>query len=145
VVFIRGLPAARASIQTAPHITVFNYLSGEDLALAVNAADTIVSRPGYSSVMDIVPLQKKYIVIPTPGQAEQVYLANWLQQQGYACTAPQNNFSLSLLIKQAADLPLHKQPFEKNGVLLAQLIALLITTIHTKNGENLQQVPGATH
>lgn len=36
---------------------------------------TIVSRTGYSTLMDLKITQKKAVLIPTPGQAEQVYLA----------------------------------------------------------------------
>lgn len=35
----------------------------------------IVSRTGYSTLMDLKITQKKAVLIPTPGQAEQVYLA----------------------------------------------------------------------
>ena len=41
-------------------------------------AEYVISRSGYSTIMDIIALGKKSILIPTPGQTEQEYLANYL-------------------------------------------------------------------
>lgn len=38
-------------------------------------SETIVSRSGYSTLMDLTVMQNKAILIPTPGQTEQLYLA----------------------------------------------------------------------
>jgi len=40
------------------------------------SAETIISRNGYSTLMDLKFLDKKAILIPTPGQLEQEYLAS---------------------------------------------------------------------
>lgn len=41
----------------------------------IASAETIISRNGYSTLMDLQFLKKKAILIPTPGQLEQEYLA----------------------------------------------------------------------
>lgn len=41
----------------------------------IASAETIISRNGYSTLMDLKFLNKKAILIPTPGQLEQEYLA----------------------------------------------------------------------
>lgn len=41
----------------------------------IQASQTIISRSGYSTLMDLAVLQKEAILIPTPGQNEQLYLA----------------------------------------------------------------------
>jgi len=41
----------------------------------IASAETIVSRNGYSTLMDLEFLKKKSVLIPTPGQLEQEYLA----------------------------------------------------------------------
>ena len=45
--------------------------------------------------MDIVKLGKKSILIPTPGQTEQEYLAKHLAENHIAFTIPQDKFSLN--------------------------------------------------
>jgi hypothetical protein len=42
---------------------------------AILNADLILSRNGYSTLMDLVVLQKKAVLLATPGQSEQLYLA----------------------------------------------------------------------
>lgn len=53
---------------------------------AIRSAEWIVSRNGYSTLMDLKVLGKKAILIPTPGQGEQEYLAkiNEVQDWIYA-------------------------------------------------------------
>ena len=58
-------------------------------------AEYVISRSGYSTVMDIMALQKKSILIPTPGQTEQEYLGNYLMEKGIAVCINQKEFSLN--------------------------------------------------
>jgi UDP-N-acetylglucosamine transferase subunit ALG13 len=51
----------------------------KELNQLVNRAKCIISRAGYSSIMDWQKLNKKAIIIPTPGQPEQEYLAVFYQ------------------------------------------------------------------
>ncbi len=45
----------------------------------LNASEIIVCRTGYSSLMDLVTTGARAILIPTPGQPEQVYLGERMQ------------------------------------------------------------------
>jgi hypothetical protein len=49
--------------------------------------------------MDILKLGKKTVLIPTPGQAEQEYLASRLHQQKRAFMATQKGFSLGTVME----------------------------------------------
>ncbi len=65
-------------------VDIYNYLNQKELEAVVNASEIIISRSGYTSIMELVNLQKKVLWIPTPGQAEQEYLAKYLlEQYGY--------------------------------------------------------------
>jgi predicted glycosyltransferase len=46
-----------------------------------NQSRIVVSRSGYTTIMDLVELQKPAILIPTPGQTEQEYLAEYLDSR----------------------------------------------------------------
>ncbi len=61
-------------------------------------ADIIVCRAGYSTIMDLLALGKTAILIPTPGQTEQEYLAGYLAEKGYFHTCQQDQFKLGSLI-----------------------------------------------
>lgn len=50
----------------------------------IASAETIVSRNGYSTLMDLQFLKKKSILVPTPGQLEQEYLSELKMGFDYA-------------------------------------------------------------
>jgi UDP-N-acetylglucosamine transferase subunit ALG13 len=98
---VRGLPGERNIIPSTNTIHFYNHLSSEELNREAMKAEFIISRSGYSTVMDIAVLQKKSILIPTPGQTEQEYLAGNLMKKQFAFCVNQNNFSLLENIQEA--------------------------------------------
>ncbi len=74
VLLICGKPETRQTT-TNENVRTVSYLDGEDLSAAIAASHTVISRPGYSSIMDLATVQANCIFIPTPGQTEQEYLA----------------------------------------------------------------------
>jgi predicted glycosyltransferase len=71
------------------------------------AAELVISRTGYSTVMDLLQLQKKSILIPTPGQTEQEYLAGHLSKMSIAYCLPQHEFQLIPAIEAARNFSYH--------------------------------------
>jgi len=72
---VRGSATYRSLQKPESHISMFNLLGSEKLNSIINESEIIICRSGYSSVMDMVALNKKAIILPTPGQYEQIYLA----------------------------------------------------------------------
>ncbi|MFZ6051671.1 glycosyltransferase [Halocola ammonii] len=56
-------------------IEQINYLGGLELESFLRRSKVITCRPGYSTLMDLFALGKGAVLIPTPGQTEQKYLA----------------------------------------------------------------------
>jgi UDP:flavonoid glycosyltransferase YjiC (YdhE family) len=73
---IRGLPNTNEN--TLPHS--LNHCSTAMLKALILASTTIICRAGYSSIMDLVYLKKSALLVPTPGQTEQEYLADYLME-----------------------------------------------------------------
>ncbi len=94
VLFVRGLPGTAELLQPFNQVKFINHLPALQLEDAINAASIIISRCGYSTVMDVMALQKKSILIPTPGQTEQEYLATHLMKNNLAFCIPQSKFKL---------------------------------------------------
>lgn len=59
-------------------ITFFSHLKARELNQLIHESDEVICRSGYSSVMDMRALNKGAILVPTPGQSEQEYLAEYL-------------------------------------------------------------------
>ncbi len=91
VLLIRGLPKSETTLNVPKHCTVFNHLPTTGLQTAFAQSEYVVSRAGYTTVMEIVSVQKKSILIPTPGQTEQQYLAKHLLQQQWCFTCEQGD------------------------------------------------------
>lgn len=105
VVFVAGNSHADKPAIIPPHITYHPILSKDELATAFNNAELVVCRSGYSTVMDLVKLNKKAILIPTPAQTEQEYLAKQLHKQGIFMRSTQNRFNLKAMLQASSSFP----------------------------------------
>jgi uncharacterized protein (TIGR00661 family) len=117
VVFVRGLPGsdnARPSIPFKENIEMRDHLIALQLNEIIEKAAMIISRSGYTTIMDLVKLGKKAILIPTPGQTEQEYLAKYLAAQKMFFTVSQDKFELETALQQAADFPFDIPLFDMN-------------------------------
>lgn len=111
VVFIEGKEDAQVPDAIPPHIKHHRRLTSQALKPLLEAASVVVCRSGYSTLMDLVALKKRAIIIPTPGQTEQEYLAETLAARGVFATAQQENFSLADALTQLDKLPLRNSNF----------------------------------
>jgi uncharacterized protein (TIGR00661 family) len=76
IAFVRGSSATISNPN--PNITLFNFCFGNKLQNLIVNSETVICRSGYSSLMDVYLLNKRrLILIPTPGQSEQEYLAQY--------------------------------------------------------------------
>lgn len=57
----------------------FKNPTSTELSILIAQSDTIISRAGYTTIMELSALNKKAILYPTKGQYEQVYLAKYLR------------------------------------------------------------------
>jgi predicted glycosyltransferase len=105
VVLVRGTnqPFTQQNI-LSEKIKVIDIATTEQLQQLLNQSAVVVARSGYSTVMDLVATQKPAVLIPTPGQTEQEYLANYLQEKQWFVSAAQNDFSLKDLLPEAMKL-----------------------------------------
>ena len=95
VCFVRGVVSdATPPIIENKNISILNYLTTVNLNKVLNSSEVVVCRSGYSSLMDLVKLNKRAILIPTPGQTEQEYLADYLSKTGGFIMATQKDFNL---------------------------------------------------
>lgn len=98
---VQGLTEKYEEQQLTEHVFKVSYLTTEALFQKINEADLIISRSGYSTLMDLVACGKKAVLVPTPGQTEQEYLAdNFLKKQIYY-SVKQNDFNLIEAIEKS--------------------------------------------
>jgi predicted glycosyltransferase len=90
----RGITEQAPIVETKGNIDIVSHLSSTEMEAAILSASMIVSRSGYSTLMDLAALNKKAVFIPTPGQTEQEYLAERCMKNGVAYFEDQSNFNL---------------------------------------------------
>ena len=106
ICLVRGLPNEDSiPLNLPPHIHVFNHLHGPELAAKLNGCRALICRSGYSTLMDLLCLDIDAVVIPTPGQTEQVYLAEQMAKKSNYTMLSQKELSYKRLIEALADLP----------------------------------------
>ncbi|MEI8278797.1 MAG: glycosyltransferase [Bacteroidota bacterium] len=105
VVFVEGSTSAIPPAYIPPHIQYHSQLTASALQPILSQAAMVICRSGYSTLMDLVAMHKKAILIPTPGQTEQEYLAKHLHAQGVFYSHPQKGFDLSTALFSAAQFP----------------------------------------
>ncbi|MEO8171937.1 MAG: glycosyltransferase [Sediminibacterium sp.] len=103
ILFVRGKPGSTEILEQTDQIEIKNHLPGTELEQALQQSEYIISRSGYTTVMELLSLQKKSILIPTPGQTEQEYLAKKLQNDQICMSTEQDdlNFVEDLLKARA--------------------------------------------
>jgi uncharacterized protein (TIGR00661 family) len=98
---------------------IIPHLGGPDLVKAIENTKYVISRGGYTSLMELIPLNKPLILVPTPGQTEQIYLAKRWQEKGWAIAYDQTEFRLETALKEADNFnyqPIPFIPFSKEAL-----------------------------
>lgn len=109
------------------HLTIRSHLSGRELNTAMSTARLIVSRSGYTTLMDLVAIGRSALIIPTPGQAEQEYLGELHARTGRFLVQRQGNIDLLSALQRADKGPIDTpttggELLEQALVDLAQLL-----------------------
>ena len=92
---VRGKPDSTAPTQGHKHIEIRNFLDAPKIAWQIQTAGLLVLRSGYSSLMDLAKIGcTSALLIPTPGQTEQEYLAQQLANNGFVQQQSQQQLNL---------------------------------------------------
>jgi uncharacterized protein (TIGR00661 family) len=111
---VRGLPTEVTQKVNTTNIEYANHLPTEELQELLECSEIVVCRAGYSSIMDLAALGKKAILIPTPDQTEQEYLAAYLMEKNICFSMTQNDFDLKTALAKSVD-------FKGFGAIQAEL------------------------
>lgn len=97
VVFIKGIIEKDQKKEQIENVTYYNFMNTRQLEQTFNESNLVLCRSGYTTIMDLVKLEKKAYFIPTPGQYEQEYLAKKLKEEGLVPYSDQEKFRIENL------------------------------------------------
>lgn len=121
---VLGKPNEENRFRTNEYLELVSHLNTNELNKAIESSELVICRSGYSSVMDLVRLKKHAILIPTPGQTEQEYLADRLRDKRYFYVQNQSSFSIEKGLQEIAKYN-HPIEMENNHSELAKIIFAL--------------------
>ena len=98
---IRGLPGNTSIHKQNELLDIADHLTAKQLEVILHSKPLVICRAGYSTLMDIAITGNKAILVPTPGQTEQEYLARKLSDEGIFFTTGQDNLNLNHALKKA--------------------------------------------
>lgn len=99
-VFVKGKTQEKTHHFVAENVEMASYMTSGELKNLVSSCAVIVCRSGYSSIMDLAAIGlKKALLIPTPGQTEQEYLADSLHRSGIFLSQKQDRVDLGAALE----------------------------------------------
>lgn len=117
VIIVRGISEVDTDEKIADNIRVISHLPGEQLFQLILQSETIISRGGYSTLMDLALLNKKCIFVPTPGQTEQEYLVKALHKNNLVFGTTQDKFNLQEALTGLANKSTFSIPSDVNAFI----------------------------
>lgn len=95
-VFFRGTPDKNSEALQSDNIIFYDHLCAPLMKAVITGSESIITRSGYTTIMELISLNSRALLIPTPGQTEQEYLANYLETKGWFTTITQEQISPQL-------------------------------------------------
>jgi uncharacterized protein (TIGR00661 family) len=83
------------------NIETYSFLSKEKREVFLNRTKLVISRSGYSTIMDLAVIGAKALMVPTPGQVEQEYLGQYHNKKGTFLSISQEKINLKRDIETA--------------------------------------------
>ena len=115
ILIVRGLPMDNLLIKSPnPLVTMVNHLPAKALNEAFLQSSIVICRSGYTTIMDLVKINKRAILVPTPGQKEQEYLAEYLMFRKNFLFVLQKNFSIEDALFKASQFEFTKREDDMN-------------------------------
>ncbi len=102
VVVALGRPDLPLSITDDGRVAVHSFMTRLQQEEMMNRARMVVSRSGYTTLMELAELGKKALLVPTVGQSEQEYLGEYHEKLGTMHTVTQPQLSLRRDVEAAA-------------------------------------------
>jgi len=131
-VVLEGRPDRMREIIRSGNICYYNHLPSSEMKEMITGSERIITRSGYTTIMELVSLNCSALLIPTPGQTEQEYLAEYLSKKGWFSTVSQGD------IKDGMLFPANKSEcsgeiIEQSGILLKIALDELLEKHHKKS------------
>jgi spore coat polysaccharide biosynthesis predicted glycosyltransferase SpsG len=132
VMILEGRPDKVQKFIRSGNIFYYNHLPSSEMKEMITGSKSLISRSGYSTIMELISMNCGALLIPTPGQTEQEYLARYLAEKGWFHTISQTEIKEGISL--ASTEP--KWPGEiivSSKILLNEALKELLEENHKNN------------
>ena len=124
-VILEGRPGEKQQEAGSGNFVFFSHLDSRNMQDMVTSAEKVITRAGYSTIMELISLGCNAILVPTPGQTEQEYLADYLSSKGLFSSCSQEKLKDCHSLKPGApEWP--DELIEQGAILLHEALGELL-------------------
>ncbi|MFB6307431.1 MAG: glycosyltransferase, partial [Flavobacteriales bacterium] len=110
-------------IRERQNVEYYAHLEPNEMGKLISNAKMIVARSGYSTIMDLAWFGKSAILVPTPGQSEQEYLAQYHHKKKNHVYCVQDELNSEILNEKLENKGILKQrKFEQRNRILEKFL-----------------------
>mgnify|MGYP003479891373 FL=1 len=122
------------------NLDIFSHCSVPALNDLIASSDVVIARSGYSTIMDLIQMKKRALLIPTPGQTEQEYLAEKLQKRAWFMSQEQKNLDVAKAIEQIPEFDADLFEKYKDDNILSETISAFLKNCEIKNKKLIKKI-----
>jgi len=123
--FLEGRPGSGSEIVREDNFAFCSHLPAPEMKRIIETSKKITARSGYSTIMDLVSMNKSALLVPTPGQTEQEYLAGLLSSKHWFATCDQGNLK-KLILNDIVSMEFPAEINDQSPLLLEKALSELI-------------------
>ncbi len=127
ILIVGGKTESKEEKMIGDNIRMVSFMTAQELNMAICASDFVISRSGYSTIMDLTALGKKALLIPTPGQTEQEYLASRFHEKKIFMTQNQGDLDIHSALAERENYK--GMVYSPSGEILKQRIAQFLVNV----------------
>lgn len=124
-IFLCGKFGGASEMPAEGNIIWYDHLDSSAMKKVIETSERIIARAGYSTIMELVSLRCSAMLVPTPGQTEQEYLAECLAAKGWFSSLPQKNLKREIRFELVSTFPAD-QLIEESRLCLERAIGELL-------------------
>jgi hypothetical protein len=131
-IIFEGRPGKSGEISREGNFTFYSHLPGPRMKEVIESSCCIITRSGYTTIMELVSLNCTALIIPTPGQTEQEYLAEYLSEKGWFHTVKQGDIITGISLTPGK-IRFQREINARSLILLDEAIKEMLEKSHKKD------------
>ena len=132
-VILEGKPGKTGETSRTGNIRFYNHLPSLEMKEIITGSEKVIARSGYTTIMELISLNCSALLIPTPGQTEQEYLAEYLSGKSWFSYIKQKNIK-TMVLSASEGLTRRGEIMELSSILFTEAVNELLEEPQKESG-----------